>query len=74
VKPPNVSNLDCIRVKHQGKMVDVVICFACDLGAVYIDGKLGQDFQFTIDHSPSAVFDALLSAGRIQVARDWNAE
>jgi hypothetical protein len=64
----------CIRVKHQGKVIEVVICFACDLGVVYIDGKLDPDLQFTTDHSPRAVFDALLSASRIQIARDWNEE
>jgi hypothetical protein len=64
----------CIRVKHQGKVIEVVICFACDLGAVYIDGKLGPDFQFVIDESPRTVFDGLLSAGRIQIAREWNEE
>jgi hypothetical protein len=57
-----------IRVMHQGKTINLDICFSCGIVAVYVDGKLDKQQDFYTYERAQQVFDAFLTAGKIPLA------
>jgi hypothetical protein len=53
---------------HQGKTINLDICFSCGIVAVYVDGKLDKQQDFYTYERAQQVFDAFLTAGKIPLA------
>jgi hypothetical protein len=56
-----------IRVTHDGKTVDFVICFECYQVAVYVDGK--REKGFLVTRSPQPAFDKVLKDVGVPLAK-----
>jgi hypothetical protein len=54
-----------IRVVHDGKTIDLVICFSCIRVLVYSGEE--QQGSFQIEESPRAVFDQLLKDAKVRL-------
>ena len=57
-----------IRVTHDGKTADFVICFECFQVMVYVAGEKEQ--RFLITDSPASVFNQTLQNSNIPLARE----
>jgi hypothetical protein len=57
-----------IRATHDGKTVDLVICFQCLQVMEYLDGKQGKGFL--VSRSPQPVFNAVLEAAKVPLPKD----
>jgi hypothetical protein len=56
-----------IRIKHDGKTIDFIICFYCYQVEAYADGK---DFaKMLISNSPQAAFDEALQKAGVPLAK-----
>lgn len=53
-----------IRAKHDGKTVDLVICFECLHLHIYVDGKKG-DNHVLIARAPQATLDKILTDAKV---------
>jgi hypothetical protein len=53
-----------LRVTHNKKTVEFVICFECLRVQVYVDGKRRQTDDFLVTKSPQATFDRFLKADK----------
>lgn len=56
-----------IRLKGDGKTVDLVICFECLSAQVFVDGKRGKGFLTT--NEPRAAFDAVLKTAGVKLPK-----
>jgi hypothetical protein len=50
-----------IRATHEGKKVDLVICFECQWVYVYLDGKEKEPDRIEMDGGAQPLFDKVLS-------------
>ena len=57
-----------IRVKHDGKTFDFVICFTCYSVVWYVDDKKEPD-AILITDSPRGVFDGVLKAAKVPLPK-----
>jgi hypothetical protein len=57
-----------IRVTHDGKTADFVICFECFQVMVYVTGEKEQ--RFLITASPAPVFNQTLQQAKVPLARE----
>jgi hypothetical protein len=57
-----------IRVTHDGKTADFVICFECFQVMVYVAGEKEQ--RFLITDSPASVFNQTLQHANVPLARE----
>jgi hypothetical protein len=55
-----------IRVTHDGKLFDFVICFQCMSVQTFIDDRAGEGFLVT--HSPQPTFDEVLRGASVPLA------
>jgi hypothetical protein len=58
-----------IHVEHQGKAVDILICFECHWVYVYLDGKKEAAAKLTIDRAFQPLFDKVLRDAKIPLAK-----
>jgi hypothetical protein len=58
-----------IHAEHEGKSVDLVICFECHWVNVYLDGKNKLVSQLTVDPSIEPLFDKVLRDAKIPLAK-----
>lgn len=58
-----------IRAKHDGKTLDLVICFECLSIAVYIDGEYVKALP-KVTGSPQPAFDKVLTAAKVPLPTD----
>jgi hypothetical protein len=56
-----------LRVSHEGKTVDLLICFECLQVKCFVDGQ--PDVGFLTSRSPQTVFDAVLKDAGIPLAQ-----
>jgi hypothetical protein len=56
-----------IRVKHAGKVYDVVICFECMSASTYVDNVRRKGFLVT--RTPQPEFDAVLKAANVPLPK-----
>lgn len=57
-----------IRVEHDGKTFDFVICFTCDSVLWYVDDKKEPE-AILITDSPRSVFDGVLKAAKVPLPK-----
>jgi hypothetical protein len=57
-----------IRVTHEGKTADFLICFECFQVMVYVSGEKEQ--RFLITDSPAPVFNQTLQNAKVPLARE----
>lgn len=55
-----------IRATHDGKTVELVICFACNYAQVYVEGKAVRGFSPS--KMPEAVLDKVLTDAKVPLA------
>ena len=56
-----------IRATHDGKTVDLVICFACS--QFYVHDAAGKSTRYLVNASPEPLFDKVLQDAGIQKAK-----
>lgn len=56
-----------IRLSHQGKTIDIVICFQCFSSQVYIDGKRSDGFIHT--DSARDTFNKVLQDAKVELPK-----
>jgi hypothetical protein len=59
-----------IRVQHSGKTFYLVICFHCNNVYIYSDDDLDHQDYVSTDISPLTIFDEVLKAANIPLAKD----
>jgi hypothetical protein len=57
-----------IRAAHDGKTVELLICFECEWVYVYIDGKAEGEPLSLVNRSAEAVFDRVLRDAGVPLA------
>lgn len=58
-----------IRAAHDGKRVDLLICFECGWVYVYFDGKEKEDARVRIDRTTQPYFDKALRDAGVPLAK-----
>jgi hypothetical protein len=56
-----------IRIKHEGKTVDLVICFQCLKVYLYVDGK--REKGFLVTRSPQPLFNQVLKSAGVPLPK-----
>jgi uncharacterized protein DUF1559 len=54
-----------IRVQHEGKAADFVICLECSYVRVYVEG--GAETEFLVSDSPAKTFNSVLKDARVKL-------